>query len=69
MFQYIRKVGLVTSTGELDRFYTGHENLVLICQLAGYSKIAAERLTTLVLQDLGNLLQLIHYSCFLNSCL
>ncbi|CAB3251070.1 unnamed protein product [Arctia plantaginis] len=51
--KYLRKVGLVTTTGQLDRFYTGYENLVLICQLAGYSKIAAERLSTLLLQDLG----------------
>ncbi|KAI8419809.1 hypothetical protein MSG28_008454 [Choristoneura fumiferana] len=35
--QYIAKVSLVKCTGGLDEFYTGYENLKILCLLRGYS--------------------------------
>ncbi|XP_073953263.1 phospholipid-transporting ATPase ABCA3-like isoform X2 [Choristoneura fumiferana] len=43
--QYIAKVSLVKCTGGLDEFYTGYENLKILCLLRGYSECQADTFT------------------------
>uniref|UniRef100_A0A2A4JHG4 ABC transporter domain-containing protein n=1 Tax=Heliothis virescens TaxID=7102 RepID=A0A2A4JHG4_HELVI len=51
--QYIHKISLTSSGGGLDDFMTGHQNLMFIAQLKGYSVNKAHRMSAMALRHMG----------------